>query len=507
MTSDPFEGLFKVRPHKSVRRPAGAIEVSTGGISGEDINLKCAILPLNDYGNAQRLRLRYGDDLRFVKEAGGWLAWRGLCWTRDGAEDLARHWSHTVAEEIKAEAKAFLSSDLSDLPTREERSRHLYAWAQASGNESRSEAMLSVAATYLSAKIEELDCDPYLLGAPNGTIRLGLHCELVPPRREDLITKSVGAAYNPKALCPRWDEFLERVLPDADLREFVRRICGYCLTGSIKEHKLFLLFGSGRNGKSTFVNVFRNVARDYSVGMPVGALLAKRDGRSGAEPSPDLARLPGARLVTAAEPPEGARLDESRVKEITGGDILTVRHLNQGFFEFRPSFKVMLSTNHLPTIRGSDHGIWARVFVVPFPVQIPDSEIDRDLEEKLLAEKEGILQWMLTGIEEWFANGLSPPPGVVAEVEEYRADQDPVGEFLKAKCELCPGSINPSTGRQFEVNTKRLYEAYCNWCKGENLDPFTPQTFGRKVRARGLTRRKSGDDRFWVGLHLNMDPV
>jgi putative DNA primase/helicase len=371
----------------------------------------------------------------------------------------------------------------------------------------RVQGMLTAAAPHLLQPADTLDSDPYLLAAPNGTIELGAHCELRPSAREDRITRVLGANYNPKADCPRWRQFLKQVMPDREMRDFLQRIAGYCLTGSTREQAFFIFYGTGNNGKTTFMNMLRHVMLSYAMNSPVSTFLAKRDGADGANASPDLARLPGARLVSAAEPPEGARLDEAKVKEMASGEPMTVRHLNQGFFEFRPVFKAIISTNHRPVIRGTDRGIWRRIRLVPFTVSIPEDQIDRNLEAKLLEEAEGILQWALTGCEEWVAGqGLRAPAAAIAAVESYRADEDPVGEFLKARCEVSE-AINPSTNKRFETSAKRLREHYMEWCKNEGLDPLSGKAFGSKLTGRGIERRKTGGNTVYVGVHLNADVI
>lgn len=470
---------------------------------GDDVDRALAFAPCNDLGNAQRMQMRFGDCLLYVKDI-GWFFWDGARWDRERGHAEAVKYAHRIASAIVNEAKA-----LQDKPGKvsPERIDKLFAWSVQTGNTGRVHGMLAAAEPYFLEDGGNLDADPFLIAAPNGTIRIKSTVEFRESEREDRITRVLGARYVPGAECPQWRAFLERIIPDPAMRDFLQEIAGYCLSGSMREHKLFLLYGTGRNGKSTFVNLLREVLGDYGMGSPVDMFLAKSGGNTGGQATPELARLPGARLVTAAEPPEGARLDESRVKEITGGDKMTVRHLNQGFFEFFPQFKAMISTNHRPVIRGTDRGIWSRINLVPFTISIPDAEIDKNLEHKLRAEKEGILQWMLDGAERWFAHGLNAPEAAIAAVEAYRADEDPVGEFLKARCEMCPETIDRSTGRVFEVSAKRLRESYLEWCKEEGLDPLAGKTFGSKLRGRGIPRRKSNGNSFYVGLHLNSDPL
>ncbi|HEY4112877.1 MAG TPA: phage/plasmid primase, P4 family [Rhizomicrobium sp.] len=496
---DPFaeEDFPPVAPAKRGRKSARDPDEAEAGIEGSD-DITLAFKPRNDLGNAVRLQARFGDDLMYVENI-GWFTWDGARWDREGGQAEAIKRGHEVSQKIVAEAKAIEERYGKKY---EEFAGKLYAWATQTGNMARVHGMLAAAAPYLMQKVEALDADPFLLAAPNGTIELRLHCDLRESRREDRMTRVLGVAYNPRATCPRFEAFLEQILPDPEMRAFVQRIAGYCATGSTREQAFFIFYGVGNNGKSTFMNLLRHVLDSYAMNSPVSTFLAKREGFGGSEASPDLARLPGARLVSAAEPPEGARLDEARVKEMASGEPMTVRHLNQGFFEFRPVFKAIISTNHRPVIRGTDRGIWRRIRLVPFTVEIPADRIDLALESKLMEEAEGILQWILTGAEEWFDGGLRPPERAIAAVEDYRADEDQVGEFLKARCGVDVAMINPSSARPYEVSAKDLRAAYVDWCKEEGLDPLAGKTFGSKLTGRGIQRRKTGGNTVYVGVWL-----
>jgi putative DNA primase/helicase len=500
---DPYDDLPPVAPKKGAARKSSRAALAPGlPDEGADTDLVLAYQPLNDFGNGMRLKVRFGHDMMFVENI-GWFAWNNTRWDREYGQAEAIKSGHQVALAVINEAKA-----LADNPGKagQERVDMLYGWARQTGNQARIHALLSAAAPYLTEHVETLDRDPYLLAARNGTLMLGSQTEFRESRREDRLTRALGVEYKPGAACPLFEKFLEDIMPDADMRDFLQRILGYCLTGSTREQTFFIFWGTGNNGKSTLMNVVRHILGDYAVNSPVSTFLAKRDGNSGSEASPDLARLPGARMVSAAEPPEGARLDEAKVKEMASGEPMTVRHLNQGFFEFRPVFKAIISTNHRPVIRGTDHGIWRRIRLVPFAVQIQNDQIDRNLEAKLLAEAPGILQWMLTGAEEWFAGGLRPPAKAVAAVEAYRADEDPVGEFLKSRCDVYAlDYINPSTGRSWETSQKRVREAYLEWCKEEGLEPMGTKAFGSKLTGRGVQRRKSNGLTFYLGLVVKGD--
>ena len=458
-----------------------------------------------DYGNSQRMIRRFGDSLLRVENI-GWFAWDGARWSRDGAADAAVKFAHRTALAIWREAKAVEAWRGKDGGSSEKASEKIEAlkkWAVECGAHHKVNAMINSAAPYLARAVDELDARQFLLACPNGTVELGLHCEFRQSRRNDLLTRVCGVEYKTGTQCPNWHKFLERIIPDQDMRDFLQRVMGYCLTGSTREQCVFIFYGTGLNGKSTLLNVLRAVMGDYAMITPAATFLAKRDGGgSGSEASPDMARLPGARLVTAAEPPEGARLDEGRIKEITGGEPITTRHLNQGFFTYRPAFKAVISTNHQPTIRGADHGIWRRICMVPFKVAIPKDEIDRNLEEKLLGEGPAILQWMLTGVEQWLEMGLAPPAAAIKAVEDYRADQDSVGEFIKNCCVRTDDSEDPATGRAYAEKAADLYAVYKKWCRPEGIEPMSHRSFGIKLRARGLDGCRIDGHRQWKGIQI-----
>ncbi|HWY14415.1 MAG TPA: phage/plasmid primase, P4 family [Rhizomicrobium sp.] len=489
---DPYAELGE--NFSSRKRPAP--DPDDGPEEGDALDRALAFQPLNDFGNGNRLFARHGEDLMHVKNI-GWFCWNGSKWDLERGDAEAVKRGHRVAQAVTEEAKALKAKPGRGGPERVDR---LFAWSVATGNMGRVRGMLDAAEPYLTQAVDALDADPFLAACANGTVTLSLNCRRRESVRTDRISRALAAPFDAEASCPRFETFMEEILPDPDMRSFVQRIFGYCLTGSIREQKFFLFWGSGRNGKSTLINVMRQVMGDYAMSSPVSTFLAKKEGNSGADASPDLARLPGARLVTAAEPPEGARLDESRIKEMTGGDPMTVRHLNKGFFEFRPCFKAIISTNHQPTIRGTDHGIWRRVLLVPFKVMIPVE--DRDLEQKLAREAPGIMQWMLAGVEAWLERGLDPPETAIAATESYRADQDPVGEFLKAKCEVTGDYRDPASGERYEVGAKELRGAYKAWCEDEGLDALPAKTFGAKLAGHGIEKRKTRGLTVYVGLAL-----
>jgi len=269
----------------------------------------------------------------------------------------------------------------------------------------------------------------------------------------------------------------------------MQKAVGYSLTGSTQEHCLFILYGTGANGKSTFLNTLSTMLGDYARQTPTETLLVKRgDGISN-----DVARLHGARFVSAMEVENGRRLAEAQVKQLTGGDLMAARYLYQEFFEFRPQFKLFMGVNHTPVIQGTDHGIWRRIHLVPFTVTIAKEDQDKRLEEKLRAEQPGILRWAVEGCLAWQVEGLEPPLAVTTATEEYRAEMDVLARFLLECCDLSP---------EARVATGLLYTRYVSWCALADEAPVQKRAFAAALKERGFQPGRSKQERFWQGLAL-----
>jgi putative DNA primase/helicase len=257
---------------------------------------------------------------------------------------------------------------------------------------------------------------------------------------------------------------------------------------------MLVLHGGGRNGKGTMIETMRDVVgSDYAAIAPTEMLLTSREGGI---PN-DLARLRGVRLVTASETAEGRRLDESKVKALTGGDSVTARFMRGEWFDFRPVFTIWLSTNHRPAIRGTDDGIWSRLRLIPFNVRFyrpdephpPDLPADRiadlDLPKKLLAEGSGILRWMVEGATEWRRRGSLDTPAIVrAATEKYRASEDLLGEFIAERCVIEDNA---------EIPSKDLYAAYVAW--SNDTKPMSESTFGKRITELGIDSALLGSGR------------
>ncbi len=294
--------------------------------------------------------------------------------------------------------------------------------------------------------LKALNVDPLMIN----TVNCVLHFENVetdeelPPRyvlrarpheRELMLTKMMDVEYYPTAKCDVFDRFMKSIQPDPKIRKFLQRWFGYNMTGSTTEKKLCFFYGEGRNGKSTIVDLIAEMTGPYAATVPIESL-AGSEQRKGSDATPDLVRLPGARMVHASEPEKGQKLREALVKQLTGGEEILARRMMQEFVEVKPEFKLTISGNYKPEIRGTDKGIWRRVLMVPFLTTFADADVDKALPKKLWKERAGILNWLLNGCREWLHHGLIVPAEILAATEEYRTENDPIREFLDGCCEV-----------------------------------------------------------------------
>lgn len=354
-------------------------------------------------------------------------------------------------------------------------------WAFVSESFGRLSVMTRVAQSMVTIEPDDLDPDPFLLNVQNGTLDLRTG-ELRPARQDDLITKVAPVVFDPAATCPTWERFLHRIMDGSEtLVSFLRRVVGYSLTGSVSEECCFVLFGHGRNGKSTFIETLASMlGSDFARKLPSELLLDAAKPNSGG-PTPELARLKGARFAFASEIEEGRRLKEAFLKETTGRDTITARYMRANPFEFMPSHKLFYAVNHKPKIQGTDEGIWARIHLIPFTVFIPPEERDPNLRDKLCAERAGILNWAIAGCLEWQQSRLQPPDEVQAATQEYRQESDNVNEFIEECCDV---------GAQFQVPVKTLYTAYVRWCEQNTYRPMSKRTMSDYLTDRGFPSRE-----------------
>ncbi len=437
---------------------------------------------LTDLGNAERFVAQFGQDVRYCYPWAKWLTWTGSKWARDDAGRVHRLAKETVRSVY---GEAATAED-------EARRKALAKHAASSEAKNRIEAMLELAKSDVPVSPDELDADPDLLNASNGTINLRTG-ELRPHRREDLLTKIAGADYDPDAPAPAWEAFLERVLPGDELRRFVRRAAGYSATGDTSEQVMFINHGVGANGKSTFQEALSEALGDYSMRAPTEMLMVKR---SGGVPN-DVARLKGARFVSASETEQGRHLAESLVKDLTGTDTITARFMRAEFFDFEPTHKLWLSTNHKPIIRGTDLAIWRRIRLVPWAVTIPPQEQNKQLSSRIQDELPGVLSWVVRGCLDWRREGLAVPDEVRKATGDYRSEMDTLGDFLEDSC-----VVDPDTSVAFN----NLWKAYREWCLDTEEKGESKKQFGMSLTERGFVAHKgSRGVRIRRGLRLKED--
>lgn len=435
---------------------------------------------LTDTGNASRFAKAHSQNCCYVAEGRRWLLWNGANWepdTTDRVVELAKQ----VAADICHEGDT-----VSDGGLRNEIAKH----SKNSASAPRLRAMLDLAKSdkRLVVSTSRLDSQRDLLGLQNGTLHLQSG-ELCSPERANYITRSVQLEFDSQARCPTFLAFLHRIMGgSADLVAYLQRVVGYAISGRTDEQVLFFLYGSGANGKTTFVNVLRDLLGPaLTKSMPTSAIAARQQGSG---PTPEIARLVGARLVVTSEVEEGSFLDESLVKLLTGGDPVPARELYGAPFEFFPQFKLFVVGNHKPVIRQTDYGIWRRIHMIPFLVRIPVGERDAALPDRLRGELAGILNWAVEGYRAWRADGLRPPEEVMVAVREYQEEMDILGQWIAQCCQL---------GEELWVGSSDAYQGYRTWAIANGLRPWSLNSWGRRMGDR-FERRRSAAGIVYVGL-------
>jgi putative DNA primase/helicase len=436
-----------------------------------------------DVGNAARFARDHAGNVRYCSQL-GWLVWDT---TRHQVDDVG-HMERLARETIKS-----IYAEAAGASTPDDRKR-LAAWAVASESRTGVRSMLSLAESEygIATSATAFDRHPWLLNTLSGLVDLRTG-ECHPHDPKYLVTRLAPVFYRPinSPPCPRWLSFLDRIMSgNLELIEFLQRAVGYSLTGDTGEHVLFMSWGSGANGKSTLLEVLRAILGDYSAHTPTETLMIKTGG--GGIPN-DVARLRGARFVTAVETEDGRRLAEGLVKQLTGGDTLTARFLHREFFEFKPAFKLWLSTNHRPIIRGTDYAIWRRLRLIPFTVTIPKEERIPGLADQLFREEAaGILGWAVTGCLEWQRIGLREPEAVLLATAEYRKDMDPLSDFVEDRCELA---------EDLEAAADPLYAAYKAWAETNGRPALGVKRFKSTLEGHeGIQYKRRKNGRFYLGL-------
>jgi putative DNA primase/helicase len=452
-----------------------------------------------DVGNAARLEKQHGHNLRYCHQRGAWLGWGGKRWEWDEsgravavAKQTALAIYDEAAQAAADAAKAQAAGDEAAASKHADRSAALAAWAKASQKRERITAMLALAQPDLAINPDQLDSDPILLNAGNGTIDLSTG-ELCPHQREDFITKICRAEFHPNAPAPIFHNTLARIFRSHPaLIDYIQTAIGYASTGLTVEQVLFFLLGRGANGKTTLIDAVMHSLGDYAAKADPD-LLMMRDGSS-AHPC-NVADLMGRRLVICSETNEGRRFDESRLKDLVGETRLKARFMRENFFEYAATHKVFLYSNHKPLVRGNDFGFWRRMRLIPFVETIADDEKDAGLLAKLRTETAGILAWIVAGAVRWRREGLQTPPEVIDATSEYRTEMDSIGAFI-AECCIEGGNLVSYAAD--------LYAAYSKWSDDSGEHALSQKRLGTTLAERGyISERCSYSGRKkWVGIGL-----
>lgn len=441
----------------------------------------------DDTGNAQRFVDLFGDKVRYCYTDKRWLWYDGRKWCTDMTGAVKRLADKAVAC-MSAELKVYEQTD-ADEGT--DMAKAFEKHMKSSRSNKSKNAMLNEVMHHVPILPSQLDRYKAALNTPGGVIDLKSGA-LAPHDPKNYFTKITAVEYSENADCPRWTAFLDDIFGgDKDLIRYVQKAVGYSLTGATSEQCAFFLYGTGRNGKSTFLDIIRDIFGDYAANIQPETIMV-RSNQSTAINS-DIARLKGARLVTSVEPNEGVRINEGLLKQLTGDDTVTARKLYGDEFEFKPEFKLWMATNHKPVIRGTDTGIWRRIHMIPFTVQIPEEKIDRRLKYKLSAELTGIFRWAVEGCLLWQKEGLKMPRAVLEEVREYRREMDVISAFVEDKC---------TVGKGLSVQSSALYAAYLRWADSGNEYKMSNTKFGLEI-AKRFEKVKGRKYNYYSGLTLD----
>jgi putative DNA primase/helicase len=442
----------------------------------------CKDYARTDLGNCDRFVRRFGRDICYCHPQRTWYIWDGTRWVKDESGRLfvlAKQNVRYIGEE------AVLIDD-------DDKRADMLTWAATSQNQYRISGLISLSQSSVPILPEQLDAKKHLLNCQNGTLDLstGIFRKHI---REDLCSKITGVRYDPEASCPLWIDHLNLIFDgDASFIRDFQMMAGYSLLGDNPEQIFFILYGSGKNGKTVTVSTLAGVMGDYASNMAAESLMVRKNSEA---PRSDIVKLVGARLITAAESDTSHRLSESLIKGLTGGDTITARTLYQTEREFKISGKIWLSTNHKPVIKGTDVAIWRRVWLLPFEVIIPEKKRDQNILRKLTAEGSGILNWMLDGLKRYHENGerLRMPEKVALATQAYRIDSYVIGQFINDRyiLDISPDSV---------IARANLYEQYGCWCKEMGEDSYSPRTFAVRLQEKGIISKKVKGTRFWVGI-------
>lgn len=436
----------------------------------------------DDTGNADRFIDRYGNLYKYSYIANKFYIYDGMKWKIDDKGSI-RKLIDEMIESIKDE-KIIHGDDVTEEEAREFFQKY---YKKTRGTQAKKNIMNELMHRR-PATPDDFDRDDMLINVANGYIDLTSR-ELYKHDINKMFSQITNTDYTEKMQPAVWLDFLNDIFAgDQEVIRYIQKALGYSLTGSTREQIMFILFGKGRNGKSIFVEVISEILGDYSNNMQAKSLMVKKNDNV----NTDIARLSKARFVTSSEPNEGFRFDEGLIKQLTGGDKVTARFLYAEEFEYTPKFKIWVSTNHKPIIRGTDDGIWRRLVLIPFDVQIPEEKVDKDLKYKLLREAPAILNWMAEGAYMWMQEGLAMPEKLKEASKAYRNEMDVIEQFIEDECKRVDDA---------KVKANELYELYKRWANENGNYKMSNKDFGIKMKEK-FKYKKTNSGMFYFGLKI-----
>ena len=510
--------------HTEKLRATPALSIS------ETFNPWC--LDLTELGNARRLKDAYAPNVRWVGQKKAWIICDGGRWQWDktggvlqqGARQMIDDLQVRVNEEVgqtrakqqrrEAEAlkrhikqnqsqrsqsdQAEIVRQVSELlkgmgPATDDGStpsNGRAAWVKKSQSLTGLRNMIALLQDEpgIAVDVSELDQNPDLLGVVNGVVDLRVG-RLRAAARGDLITRAAATLYDPAAPAPQWEQFLEDVQPDPEIRACLGRAIGYSLTGHTREQCFFVVHGDGSTGKTTFLETIRFVLGEYAVGLPASSLTANKQS---AIPN-DLARLCGARFVPAAETNEFQHIDEALIKRLSGSDTIEARFLHKDFFSFQPTHKIWIATNHLPHVKDTGNGFWRRPVLISFDQKFAGDTNDKRMIDNLKGEAPGILAWIVRQCLEWQQQGLNTPQRLIQSVQDYRTNQDVVARFIADICSVGDGFFEPADP---------LYQAFQGWARLQGETVLSGTAFGIRLNELGHFKKSRSSGLIRCGLMI-----
>lgn len=452
--------------------------------------------PMTDLGNAERFVERFSGVVRFAEDRDEWFVWQPPIWKR-GAMSALYEYAKQTARLIEDEAVQIsdepVINAITGKKTISDRQR-MRNHATATESRTRQDAMLALASRHpaIACHSSVFDAEHWQLNTPGGVYDLHNDGDFTPHDPKKMHTLCTSVAPNWFQATPTWDAFLTAITcGDTELRAYLQRACGMTLIGEQRDHVFLFLFGDGRNGKGTFLNLLCDVLGTYAMTLAPDVLVEKRNDSHPTE----LADLEGKRMAIGTEVPRGSAWNEVRIKMLSGGDKVRARRMRQDFFEFPATHTFWVSGNDKPRIKGTDAGIWRRVRLVPFAANIPDNEVDPDLPAKLHAEAPGILSWVLDGCALYLQHTLGTCEAVSVATDDYKRDEDILGNFIEDCCIV-------GTGRSAVKSAFR--EQLRTWLDEHEYRPISDRQLKADLFKRGIVQSRVS--KFspweWVGIGL-----